>query len=84
MLNADSSALNNEVDDHSSATPPMIPSVAALSCTRWTSVTMLFTEVVGNARPSSRTRKSDASARWTRPRSASERKTRGTKERSAK
>ena len=42
MLNADSSALKSESDDQSSATPPTIPSVAALSWTRWTSVRMLF------------------------------------------
>ena len=63
MLNADSSTLKSESDDQRSATPPTIPSVAALSCTRWTSVRMLFNEVVGNARLSSFTRKSDASAR---------------------
>jgi len=62
----------------------MIPSVAALSWTRWTSVRMLFSEVVGKARLSSLTRKSDASARWTRPSNASERKTSGTNDRSAK
>ena len=47
MLNADSSALKSESDDQRSATPPMIPSVAALSWTRWTSVRMLFSEWSG-------------------------------------
>ena len=84
MLNADSSALKSESDDQRSATPPTIPSVAALSCTRWTSERMLLSELVGNARFSSFTRKSDASARWTRPSSESERKTSGTNESSAK
>jgi len=56
MLNADSSALKSESDDQRSATPPMIPSVAALSWTRWTSVRMLCNEVVGKARLSSFTR----------------------------
>src|SRR5258707_1002758 len=63
MLSADSSALNSDTDDQRSATPPMIPSVAALSCTLWTSERMLFSELPGNARVSSLTRKSDASAR---------------------
>jgi hypothetical protein len=45
---------------------------------------MLFSDVVGNARLSSRTRKSEASARCAKPRSASERKTSGTKDSRAK
>jgi hypothetical protein len=84
MLNADSSELNSDSDDHRSVTPPMIPSAAALSCTRWTSVRMLVTELPGKALLSSFTKKSDASARCASPRSASARNTSGTKERSAK
>src|SRR4029453_18782779 len=84
MLNADSSALNRDSDDQSSRMPPAIPSTAALSCTRWTSETIPDTELPGKARPSSSTRKSDASARCTRPSSESERNVKGTKESSAK
>jgi hypothetical protein len=84
MLKADSSALKSESDDQTNATPPMIPSVAALSCTLWTSVRMLCSDVPGNARESSRTRKSEASARRARPSSASARNVSGTNERSAK
>ena len=84
MLNADSSALNSDSDDHSRPMPPMMPSVAAFSCTWWTSVRMLCSELPGNARFSSRTRKSDASARCARPSSDSARKMSGTKESSAK
>ena len=47
MLNADSSALKNESDDQSRPMPPMIPSAAALSCTRRTSLMMLLSEVPG-------------------------------------
>ena len=60
MLSADSSALKNDSDDQSRPTPPMIPSAAALSCTRWTSLMMLSSEVPGRAWFSSRTKKSDA------------------------
>jgi hypothetical protein len=84
MLNADSSALKSESDDQSSAIPPTTPSVAALSCTRWTSERMLLSDVVGNARLSSFTRKSDASARCTRPSKESARNVSGTNDRSAK
>jgi hypothetical protein len=84
MLNADSSALKSESDDQSSPIPPMIPSVAALSWTRWTSERMLLSELPGKARFNSRTRKSDASARCASPSSDSERKTSGTNESSAK
>src|SRR3954463_4483806 len=84
MLKADSSALKSDSDDQRSATAPMIPSVAALSCTWWTSLMMLAIDVDGNARESSFTRKSDASARCTRPSSDSARNVSGTNERSAK
>src|SRR5213594_3530857 len=84
MLNADSSALKSESDDQRSTTPPTIPSVAELSCTLWTSERMLLTELPGNARLNSLTRKSDASARCATPSSASAMKVRGTNERSAK
>ena len=50
MLNADSSTLKSESDDQRRKTPPTIPRVAALSCTRWTSERMLSTELLGNAR----------------------------------
>ena len=62
MLNADSSALKNEVDDQSRPMPPMIPSAAALFCTRRTRLVMLSTEVPGNACFSSLTKKSFGSA----------------------
>src|SRR5215471_3409863 len=84
MLSADSSALKSESDDQSRPTAPMIPSAAALSCTWWTSLTMLSSEVPGKACFSSRTRKPDASARCARPRSESARKTSGTNDSSAK
>src|SRR3954453_15006736 len=45
---------------------------------------MLCSDVVGKARDISFTRKSDASARWTRPRRESAKKVRGTKDRRAK
>src|SRR5438034_9458544 len=84
MLNADSSALNRESDDQSSPTAPMMPSAAALSCTRCTRVRMLASELLGNARLSSFTRKSEASARCAKPRSERERKASGKDGRSAK
>src|ERR1700758_1308804 len=84
MLSADSSALKNESDVQASPTPPMIPSAAALSCTRRTSLMMLSSDVPGNACFSSRMKKLDASARWARPKSESARKMSGTNERSAK
>src|ERR1700756_2754729 len=84
MLSADSSALKNESDVQASPTPPMIPSAAALSCTRRTSLMMLSSDVPGKACFSSRMKKLDASARWARPKSESARKTSGTNERSAK
>src|SRR4029077_9086933 len=84
MLSADSSALKNESDVQARPMPPMIPSAAALSCTRRTSLMMLSSEVPGKACFSSRMKKSDASARCARPKSDSVRKTSGTNERSAK
>src|SRR3954452_10271930 len=84
MLNADSSALKRESDDQARKTAPMIPSVAALSWIPWTTRRIVSSELVGKARSSSRTKKSDASARREKPRSASERKTSGTNDRSAK
>src|SRR3954447_3140500 len=84
MLNADSRALKSDRDDQSRKIPPMIPSVAALSWIPWTTRRIVSSELEGNARSSSRTKKSEASARREKPRSASERKTSGTNDRSAK
>src|SRR5438132_2886149 len=84
MLSADWSALKNDSDDQTRPIPPMIPSAAALSWTRRTSLMMLSSDVPGNACFSSRTKKSDASARCARPKRDSARKTSGTNERSAK
>ena len=84
MLKADSRALNSDRDDQSRATPPMIPSVAALSWTRWTRVRMLFERAARERALSSLTRKSDASARCARPSNESARKTSGTNESNAK
>ncbi len=84
MLKADSSALKNESEDQSRPTPPMIPSAAALFCTRWTSLMMLWSDVPGKACFSSLMKKSDAWARWARPKSESARKTSGTNDSSAK
>src|SRR5689334_21941306 len=84
MLSADSRALKNESDDQSRPIPPMIPSAAALSCTRRTSLMMLLSDVPGKACFSSLMKKSDASARCARPKRDSARKISGTNERSAK
>src|SRR5579871_2292594 len=84
MLSADSSALKSESDDQRSPTPPTIPSVVAFSCTLRTRWTMLTSDAPGNAFPSSLTKKSPASARCAKPKSASARKMSGTKESSAK
>src|SRR5712691_1012217 len=84
MLNADSSTLKSDSAVQSRNAPPTMPSVAALSCTSRTSVTMSPTGASGNACLSSVTRKLDSSARPARPSSASARNVSGTKERSAK
>src|SRR3954447_6969410 len=84
MLNADSSALNSDSDDQSRNSPPTIPSVAAFAWIARTTFRIVASELDGNALFSSRTKKSDASARPARPSSASVRKTSGMNERSAK
>jgi len=84
MLSADSSTLKSESEVQSNATPPTIPSVAALSWTAWTRLTIWSIGVPGSVFLISLTRNDDSSARPVRPRSARERKVSGTKERSAK
>src|SRR5262245_40061568 len=84
MLNADSSTLNSESEVQPTKTAPITPSVAALSCTERTTLTMPSTELCGKALFSSWTRKLDSSARPAKPRPASARKSSGTNERSAK
>ena len=56
MLNADSSALKSEIDVQTRKTAPTIPSVAALSCTERTALTIDEIEVPGKTRFSSVTR----------------------------
>ena len=56
MLKADSSTLKNESEVQRRATPPMIPSVAALFCTDRTALTIAETEVPGKTFFSSVTR----------------------------
>ena len=76
MFSADSSALKSESDDQRRKTPPTIPRVAALSCTRWTSERMLLTELPGNARA----QLLDEEVRCVRAvREAQERRARGTR-----
>src|SRR6476619_1495310 len=84
MLNADSSTLKSESDAQRRARPPMIPRVAALSCTLWTRSMMRSIGVPGSVFLISRTRKDDSSALPVRPSNESDRKVRGTKERRAK
>ena len=84
MLNALSSTLKSESDDQSRNAAPTMPSAVALS---WIACTALSTEssdVLGNVRCSSRT-KNDPESAWSAvPSSASDRKSSGTKESSAK
>src|SRR5207247_3435206 len=84
MLNADSSTLKSESELQTRNAAPMIPSVAALSCTLRTSVTMSLTGASGSACLSSVTRKLDSSARPVRPSSESARNVSGTNDKSAK
>src|SRR5919202_2051056 len=84
MLKADSSALKSDSDVQSSAAPPMIPSVAALSWTLWTRSMIRSIGVPGSACLISWTRKLDSSARPVSPRSASARNVSGTNDSSAK
>ena len=84
MLNADSSALNSESELQRRKTPPMIPSVFALSWIVRTVATMSPIERDGNSWFSSFTSVLDSSTRWKRPSSASARNVSGRNETSAK
>src|SRR6478735_1342325 len=84
MLNALSSTLKNESDDQSRNAPPTMPSVVAFLWIPRTARRIESIEVLGNVFESSRTKNEPSSAWWTSPSSASERKSRGTNERSAK
>jgi hypothetical protein len=84
MLKADSSTLKSESDVQSRNTPPIRPSVGALSRISLTTRTICEIDAEGRTFLSSVTRYVDSSARPKRPRSASARKTSGTSESRAK
>src|SRR3954451_15019020 len=84
MLKALSSTLKNDSDDQSRNAPPTIPSAVAFSWIPRTARRIESSDVFGNVFESWRTKNDPSSAWCTRPRSASERKSNGTKERSAK
>ena len=84
MLNALSSTEKSESDDQSRNAAPTIPSAAALSWIARIAFRIESTDVLGKSRWSSRTKNESAFARCASPSSASERKSSGTKERSAK
>src|SRR4051794_2311642 len=84
MLKALSSTLKNDSDDQSRNAPPTIPSAVAFSWIPRTARRIESSDVFGNVFESWRTKNEPSSAWCTRPRRASERKSNGTKERSAK
>src|SRR5581483_10890818 len=84
MLNALSSTLKNESDDQSRNAPPTMPSAAAFAWIARTARRIESSDVLGNVRESSRTKNEPSSAWCTRPRSASDKRSSGTNERSAK
>src|SRR3954451_1609794 len=84
MLKALSSTLKKDRDDQSRNAPPTIPSAVAFSWMPRTARRIESSDVFGNVFESCRTKNDPSSAWCTRPRSASERKSNGTKERSAK
>src|SRR3954469_24430774 len=84
MLKALSSTLKSESDDQSRNAAPTRPSAVAFSWIARTARRIESSEVVGNARWSSRTKNEPVSAWFAVPSSASERNRSGTNERSAK
>ena len=84
MFMADSSTLKSESEAQMSAAPPTIPSVVACCRIASTACTMLATELFGNARFSSWTRKLASSGRPESPSNDTIRNRRGTNESSAK
>src|SRR6266567_201455 len=84
MLKALSRTEKNESDDQSRNAPPTIPSAVAFAWIARTARRIVSTEVLGNVFDSSRTKNELSLAWWTRPSSASARKSSGTNERSAK
>src|SRR6478672_6380469 len=84
MLNALSSTLKNESDDQSRNAPPTMPSAVAFDWIPRTARRIESSDVLGNVFERWRT-KNDPSSAWCKsPSSASERKSSGTNERSAK
>src|SRR4051794_7997308 len=84
MLKALSSTLKKDRDDQSRNAPPTIPSAVAFSWMPRTARRIESSDVFGNVFESCRTKNDPSSAWCTSPRSASARKSSGTKERSAK
>src|SRR6266566_7974983 len=84
MLKALSSTEKNESDDQRRNAQPTIPSAVAFAWIARTARRIVSTEVLGNVFDSSRTKNELSLAWWTRPSSASARKSSGTNERSAK
>src|SRR6478735_4370558 len=84
MLNALSSTLKKESDDQSRNAPPTMPSAVAFDWMPRTARRIESSDVFGNVFESCRTKNDPSSAWWTRPSSASDRKSSGTNERSAK
>src|SRR6185312_4174920 len=84
MLNALSSTLKNESDDQARNAPPTIPSVPAFRWMARTASRIESSEVLGKTFESSWTKNECDDAWFTRPSSASARKSSGTKESSAK
>jgi hypothetical protein len=82
MLNADSSTLKSDV--HRTKMPPTTPRAAAFSWIWVTKRTIVLIDVRGKSLLSSVTRTLDSSARSANPKSASDRKSSGTKASSAK
>src|SRR5579884_1272635 len=84
MLKALSSTEKNESDDHSRKPPPTAPSAAAFGWIARTARRIESRDVLGNVFSSCRTKNEPSSAWWTRPSSASDSRSRGTNESSAK
>ena len=84
MLNALSSTLKSDSDDQSRKAPPTRPRAVAFARIARTAFRIESTDVLGNVRASSRTKNEPWSAWWAAPSSASDRKSSGTKESSAK
>src|SRR3954463_5855800 len=84
MLNALSSTEKNESDAQSRNAPPTAPRAAAFDWIARTAWRIESSDVEGNVFSSCRTKNEPSSAWCTSPRSASDRKSSGTNERSAK